>query len=83
VEGGGVFKVRAARPGEGKRGGFRVIVFFRSGDKTFFQYGFAKSALANISDKELRVLKRTAKRLFSFTDVDIQDELKNGRLIEI
>ncbi|WP_010257479.1 type II toxin-antitoxin system RelE/ParE family toxin [Treponema primitia] len=81
--GGGVFKVWVARPGEGKSGGYRVIVFFRSGDKTFFQYGFAKSVLANISEKELRVLKRSAKRLFSFDDDDIKDELKNGRLIEI
>ena len=28
--GGGVYKVRLARPGEGKTGGYRVIVFFRS-----------------------------------------------------
>jgi hypothetical protein len=34
--GGGVYKVRTARHGEGKSGGYRVIVFFRRGDKTFF-----------------------------------------------
>ena len=28
--GGGVYKVRIARPGKGKSGGYRVIVFFRS-----------------------------------------------------
>ncbi|GHU60580.1 addiction module toxin RelE [Spirochaetia bacterium] len=80
--GGGVFKVRKARPGEGKAGGYRVIVFFRSGDKTFFQYGFAKSALANISEKQLRILKRTAKDLFLLSDDQIKAVLKTGKLIE-
>jgi hypothetical protein len=46
--GGDVYKQRLARPGEGKSGGYRVIVFFRSGDKTFYHYGFAKSARGNI-----------------------------------
>ena len=33
--GGGVYKVRLPRPGEGKTGGYRVIVFFRSEERTF------------------------------------------------
>jgi hypothetical protein len=41
--GGGVYKQRIARPGEGKSGGYRVIVFFRSSERTFFTGGFAKS----------------------------------------
>jgi hypothetical protein len=41
--GGGVYKVRVARPGKGKSGGYRVIVLFKSGRLTFFVYGFAKS----------------------------------------
>jgi hypothetical protein len=40
--GGGVYKVRVARCGEGKSGGYRVIVFFKSQERTFFQYGFSK-----------------------------------------
>jgi hypothetical protein len=34
--GGGVYKVRTARPGAGKAGGYRVIVYFRSQFRTFF-----------------------------------------------
>ena len=34
--GGGVYKMRVARPGEGKSGGYRMIVFFRSKERTFF-----------------------------------------------
>ena len=41
--GGGVYKVRVARSGEGKAVGYRVIVFFKSEERTFFVYGFAKS----------------------------------------
>ena len=33
--GGDVYKQRLARPGEGKSGGYRVIVFFRSEERTF------------------------------------------------
>jgi hypothetical protein len=53
--GGEVYKARAARrPGEGKSGGYRVVVFFRSEERTFFVYGFAKSGKANIDQGELR-----------------------------
>ena len=48
--GGGVYKVRIARSGEGKSGGYRVIVFFRSEERTFFEYGFAKSDRDNIDE---------------------------------
>jgi hypothetical protein len=34
--GSGVYKVRLARPSEGKSGGYRVIVFFRSEKRAFF-----------------------------------------------
>jgi len=33
--GGGVYKVRMARSGEGKSGGYRVIVFFKREKRTF------------------------------------------------
>jgi hypothetical protein len=46
--GGGVYKVRVARPGGSKAGGDQAIVFFRSEERTFFVYGFAKSDRDNI-----------------------------------
>jgi hypothetical protein len=33
--GGNVYKIRLARPGEGKSGGYRTIVIFRSGERAF------------------------------------------------
>ena len=81
--GGDVYKVRAARSGEGKSGGYRVIVFFKSEERTFFHYGFAKSALENINKGELKVMKRQAKKHFAQSDEQIKMQLMNGTLLEI
>jgi hypothetical protein len=75
--------VRLARPGEGKSGGYRVIVVFRSGERTFFRYGFAKSARANISEKEERNHKRVAKLLLSLSDEQLDALVKTGQYTEI
>ena len=59
--GGGVFKMRMARSGEGKAGGYRVIIFFKSGERTFYVQGYAKSDMANVSKKELARAKNRQK----------------------
>ena len=59
--GGGVVKLRLARKGRGKSGGFRVIVLFRRGARTFFVYGFAKSDRDNIRRDELRAFRNLEK----------------------
>jgi hypothetical protein len=81
--GGDVYKVRIARPGEGKRGGHRVIVYFRNEFRTFFSYGFSKNDRGNINEKELKAFKKDAKIRLSFTDEQIEAHLRNGALIEI
>jgi len=81
--GGNVYKVRLARPGEGKSGGYRVIVLFKSAEKTFYVYGFAKSDKTNINEKELKAFKKTAKKYFSMTDEQIKISIENDELIEI
>jgi hypothetical protein len=81
--GGGVYKVRTARPGEGKSGGYRVIVFFKSEERTFYQYGFAKAGRDNIDQKELRFYKKMAKTKFAMSERDIADAVSAGELIEI
>ena len=81
--GGGVYKVRAARPGEGKSGGYRVIVFFRSEDRTFFQYAYPKSSRDNIGQKELRSYKRLAKTRFAISDRELAAAINAGEFIEI
>ncbi|GHV28038.1 addiction module toxin RelE [Spirochaetia bacterium] len=81
--GGHVYKQRIPRPGEGKAGGYRVIVFFRSRDKTFFPFGFPKSEMANISEKELRYYKKLAKRYLVMSEEQLKVALKAGEFIEI
>jgi hypothetical protein len=75
--------MRVARAGEGKSGGNRVIVYFRNEYRTFFTYGFAKSEMGNISEKDLKRFKVDAKDRFSLTDEEINARVKNGILIEI
>jgi len=81
--GGGVFKVRVARSGEGKSGSYRVILFFKREERTFFVYGFAKSDRGNIDEKELRIFKKRAKTTLSLTDDQISDRLRDKVLLEV
>jgi len=80
---GGVYKIRVARSGEGKSGGYRVIVFFRSEERTFYEYGFAKSDRANISRKELKLLKETAKEYFYMSPDQLREWIEQGKFIEL
>jgi hypothetical protein len=81
--GGDVYKVRAAKSGEGKSGGSRVIVYFKNEFRTFFVYGFLKSDRDNIDERELRAFKADAKEDFALTDAQINAWLKRGTLIEV
>jgi hypothetical protein len=81
--GGGVYKVRVARPGEGKSGGYRVIVFFKSEKRTFYQYGFSKSDRGNIDQKELRLYKKIAKTKLTMSEQELADAINASELIEI
>jgi hypothetical protein len=81
--GGDVYKIRVPRPGEGKSGGYRVFVYFRSAHRTFFAYGLAKSNLANIEDDDLKDLKTTARNMLSMSETRLEALIKAGDLIEI
>ena len=58
--GGGLIKQRVARPGQGRRGGYRTLMAFRAGAATVFLYGFAKSERDNIGPDELDFWRRVA-----------------------
>ena len=81
--GGGVFKVRLARPGEGKSRAHRIIVYFRNEFRNLFVYGFVKSDRDNIDEGELKAFKIDAKENFALTNDQIQAWLKRGTLIEV
>jgi hypothetical protein len=81
--GGRVYKQRIARSGAGKSGGYRVVVFFKLGKRAFFVYGFAKSKMANISEKELRAFKESAGINLNLDDKQLEMRIKARQWVEI
>ena len=75
--------MRIARSGKGKSGGYRSIVFFKSGALTFFVYAFAKSNRGDISPKELAKFRETAKEYLSLSSNQLDKLVKIGRYQEI
>jgi len=59
--GGGVIKQRVARPGQGRSGGYRVLIAYRHDVKAVFLYGFAKSERKNVEHDELETARDIAK----------------------
>ena len=81
--GGGVYKLRVARSGGGKSGGYRVIVFFKSEKRTFYAYGFPKANKGNINKKQLRDFKTAAKVVFGYSEKELDERVKTGLFLEI
>ena len=80
--GGGVIKQRIARPGRGKSGGYRTIIFFRRGERAVFAYGFAKSDRANIDDDEEKQFKEAARHVLQLTEKRVEALVQNGDFVE-
>jgi hypothetical protein len=80
--GGHVIKQRVARPGQGKRGGFRMLIGFRS-DLAIFLFGFAKNKRENIDDDQLKTLREIVATWFAADGKKIAQALADGILIEV
>lgn len=81
--GGGLFKQRVARPGQGRSGGWRTIIVYRAGDRAIFVHGFAKSAKSSLSLKEMVELKRLANLILAMNAKDVRVMIENGDWIEV
>ncbi len=81
--GGGVIKQRVARQGQGRSGGYRTIIAFRSGDLSIFMYGFAKNSKANLSDDELEVYRRLASIFLEADTAMLRRMIAAGELKEV
>lgn len=55
--GSGIIKQRVAREGQGRSGGYRMLVAYRAGERAVFLYGFAKRERENIDPDELLTLR--------------------------
>ena len=81
--GGGLLKQRIARQGAGKSGGYRSLIFFRSGDRAIFVAGFAKNDKANLNALELAEFRKAAKLALAVSQDQLDAAVKSGRLTEI
>jgi hypothetical protein len=81
--GGGVIKQRIARQGQGKSGGFRTLIVFRSGERAFFVHGIAKNEKDNIETDELAALRKLASELLAYDDKAVARVVASGAFTEV
>jgi len=81
--GGGLIKQRVARPGQGRSGGYRTIVAYRSKGRAVFLYGFAKNERDNIDPDQLLSLREIAAAWLAADAAKIQQALDDGALQEV
>jgi hypothetical protein len=81
--GSGLIKQRVARAGQGRSGGYRMLVAYRSHDRAVFLYGFAKNELDNIEPDELLTLKEIAAGWLKANDKEILKALNEDALKEV
>jgi hypothetical protein len=81
--GGGVVKQRIARPGQGRSGGYRVLVAYRRKARGVFLYGFAKSERDNVEDDELATARDIARGWLGADANQIADAIAEGLIEEV
>ncbi|MFT4060518.1 MAG: type II toxin-antitoxin system RelE/ParE family toxin, partial [Legionella sp.] len=69
--------------GRGKSGSTRTIVAFKKEKHCFFVFGFEKNAKDNISSSEEKAFKIIAKSLLTYSDLKIDELIKDGALMEV
>lgn len=81
--GGGLIKQRVARKGQRRSGGFRLMIAFRVGDFAVFLFGFAKSAEANLDDRQITLLRGVAASWLSADAATIIRAVEQGELVKV
>lgn len=81
--GGGVYKFRLAREGEGRSGGARSIVAMKKGQRMVMMFGFEKKDLSNIGARELKGFKTVAKAYLEGSEQQMDSLVKSGEFVEL
>ncbi len=81
--GSGLIKQRVPRMGQGRSGGFRVLVAFKAGRRAVLLFGFAKNDRDNLEADELVELKSFAAGLLEADDNTIEDLVDREDLKEV
>lgn len=81
--GGGLIKQRVAREGQGRSGGYRMMLAYQAQGRTVFLYAFAKNERDNIDPDELMSLRQIAEGWLAADNDKIALALSDGALQEI
>lgn len=81
--GGGLIKQRVGWTGQGRSGGFRMVITCRTEDLAVFLYGFAKNERENIDPYELEDLRLIAADLLAANEAGFKQIVAQGDLTEI
>ena len=81
--GGGIIKLRVARVGQGRSGGYRMLVAYRAGSRAVFLYAFAKNERENIDPDELLTLQEIGATWLAADARRIAEALEEGILQEV
>ena len=81
--GGGVIKQRVARKGQGRSGGYRMLIAFRASYRAVFMLGFSKNDQDNITAVELESLKKVAALWLTADAAKIERAIAEGVLLEV
>jgi hypothetical protein len=81
--GGGVIKQRVPRKGQGRSGGYRTLIAFKTADRSVFMFGFAKSDMDNITREDLTRLKLLAADALAADDQSMGLLISSGEWKEL
>jgi hypothetical protein len=81
--GGFLLKKRVARPGGGKRGGYRTIVAHRQGIRLVFLFGFAKNEADNVARTELLALGKLGDVYLAYDERTVDRMVRETLMIEV
>ena len=81
--GGGIIKQRVARSGQGRSGGYRMLVAYRAEARAVFLYAFAKTERENIDPDELLTLREIGATWLAADARRLAQALEEGILKEV
>lgn len=81
--GDGIIKQRVARSGQGRSGGYRMVIAYRAGTRAVFLYAFAKNERENINADELTTFREIGAAWLRADTRFLAQALEDGGLQEV
>jgi hypothetical protein len=81
--GGFLIKKRIAKPGAGKRGGYRIVMAYRQGARLFFLEGYAKNDKDDLEPAEQKALIMAGDVYMKLTDAELDKAVTAKKLLEV